>query len=137
MADLAFDLHVLNARLDRSADRILRAELGLSYRRYLTLLIVGDVGAHTQRAVADVLGVSEPSVSRMTGVLTQDGLLDVQPDPAGGNRRRLELTEKGKQLVGQCGVLLEKRFASLVERSGVSYMDYARDTRLLIAALKG
>lgn len=133
--NLSFDLHALTARLDRSADRILQAQYGVSYRRFLTLLIVGELGADTQRALAEGLGVSEPSVSRMTGLLVGSGLLDAQPDPAGGNRRRLSLTVRGKQLVEQCRELLENRFATLVERSGVSYPEYARDTRLLLAAL--
>jgi len=47
----AFDLHALTARLDRSADRILRAERDVSFRRFLTLLIVGNSGSTTQRAL--------------------------------------------------------------------------------------
>ncbi len=133
--DLSFDLHALTARLDRSADRILQAEHGLSYRRFLALLIVAELGTATQRALAEALGVSEPSVSRMTGVLVDAGLLDAPPDPAGGNRRRLRLTVEGKHLVEQGRDLLERRFAALVERSGVSYADFARDTRRLMAAL--
>lgn len=133
--DLTFDLHALTARLDRSADRILQAEYGLSYRRFRALLTVGRLGAATQRAVADELGVSEPSASRMTGVLVGTGLLDALPDPSGGNRRRLSLTAEGKEVVESCRALLERRFADLVERSGVSYADYARDTRRLFDAL--
>jgi DNA-binding MarR family transcriptional regulator len=133
--DLSFDLHALTARLDRSADRILQAEYGLSYRRFRTLLIVGKLGAATQRAVSEELGVSEPSASRMTGVLAGMGLLDAQPDPAGGNRRRLSLTAEGERMVEQCREVLEQRFRGLVRRSGVSYADYARDTRLLLDAL--
>lgn len=38
-------------------------------------------------------------------------------------------------MVEQCRELLEHRFADLVERSGVPYVDYARHTRLLMAAL--
>lgn len=133
--DLSFDLHALTARLDRSADRILQAEYGLSYRRFRTLLIVGRLGAATQRAVAEELGVSEPSASRMTGVLVGTGLLDALPDPAGGNRRRLSLTVEGKEVVEACRALLERRFAGLVERSGVSYAEYARDTQRLLDAL--
>lgn len=132
---LSFDLHALTTRLDRSADRILQAEHGLSYRRFLTLLSVGELGVPTQRALAERLGVSEPSASRMTGVLVGVGLLDSEVDPAGGNRRRLTLTPKGKQLVEVCRDLLERRFADLVERCGVSYPGYARDTGLLMAAL--
>ena len=128
-------MHALTARLDRAADRILRAERGVSYRRFLTLFTVGELGEPTQRALAERLGVSEPSVSRMTGVLVDAGLLEAPPDPAGGNRRQLTLTPVGKALVEKCRELLEHRFAALVERSGVSYAHYARDTRLLLRAL--
>jgi DNA-binding MarR family transcriptional regulator len=133
--DLSFDLHVLTARLDRSADRILQAEFGLSYRRFRTLLTVGRLGTATQRAVADDLGISEPSASRMTGVLVGTGLLDAHPDPAGGNRKQLSLTVEGKEVVERCRALLEQRFIGLVQRSGVSYDEYARSTRLLLAAI--
>ncbi len=133
--DLSFDLHRLTAQLDRSADRILTAAYGLSYRRVRTLLIVGRLGAATQRAVAEELGVSEPSASRMTGVLVGTGLLVADPDPKGGNRRRVSLTVDGKEMVEQCQNLLEVRFAELVRRSGVSYSSYARDTGRLLDTL--
>lgn len=133
--NLSFDLHVLTARLDRSADRLLQAEYDISYRRFLTLLIVGEFGTTTQRGLAEHMGVTEPSVSRMIGVLAETGLLDSRPDPAGGNRRRLALTGAGEKLVEQCRESLERRFADLVERSGVPYADYARHTRLLMTAL--
>lgn len=133
--DLSFDLHALTARLDLSADRLLQAAFNVSYRRFLALLVVGDLGAATQRRLAEALAVSEPSVSRMTSVLVEAELLAAVPDPAGGNRRRLTLTPQGKEMVEQCRELLENRFADLVERSGVSYADYARNTRLLITAL--
>jgi len=133
--DLSFDLHALTARLDRSADRILQTEFGLSYRRFRTLLIVGRLGTATQRAVAEELGVSEPSASRMTGVLVGTGLLDAHADPAGGNRKQLSLTVEGKEVVERCRTLLEQRFTGLVQRSGVSYDEYARSTRLLLEAL--
>jgi DNA-binding MarR family transcriptional regulator len=134
---LSFDLHVLTSRLDKSADRILRGEFGVSYRRYRALLSVGRVsvdeqGTSTQRAMADDLGVSEPSASRMTNTLAAEGLLEITPD---GHRRRLRLTPAGKDLVDRCAALLEDRFAAVVERSGVPYDRYARDTRRLLGAL--
>ena len=132
---LTFDLHGLTARLDRAADRILRAHLGLPYRRFLALVVVGE-GAPTQRVLAERLGVTEPSTSRMVGVLAEAGLLDVSPDPAGGNRRLLSLTPAGKEQVEACAALLEGRFAGLVEHSGVDYERYAADTRSLLHALE-
>jgi DNA-binding MarR family transcriptional regulator len=133
--NLSFSLHVLTARLDRAADRILRAEHNVSYRRFLALTLVGQLGASTQRALADDLGLTEPSVSRMTAVLAGEGLLDVQPDPAGGHRRRLSLTDEGKQLVASVQEGFEERFASLVALSGVPYAEYAEHTRQLLTTL--
>lgn len=132
---LAYELHVLVALLDRSADRFLREEFGLSYRRFLALLMLDDLGPATQRALADRLGTTEPSVSRMTGVLAEDGLLRVRADPAGGNRRQLTLTPRGRRLMSAGSTLLEKRFSDLVKASGVSYGDYAQATNRMLGVL--
>jgi DNA-binding MarR family transcriptional regulator len=131
--DLSLTLHVLTARLDRAADRILHADHGLSYRRFLALHTVDEAGSTTQRALAEHLGVTEPSVSRMSGVLVEAGLLAA--DSAGGNRRRLHLTPAGKELVERCRDSLEGRLSALVEGSGVPYDDYLGHTRQLLAAL--
>lgn len=131
--NLSLNLHVLTARLDRAADRILRAEHNVSYSRFLALTLVGELGASTQRTLAEYLGVTEPSVSRMTGVLAAEGLLDVQPDPAGGNRRRLSLTDEGKRLVTSIRQEFEDRLASIVAASGVPYDEYAEQTARLLA----
>jgi DNA-binding MarR family transcriptional regulator len=131
--NLSFNLHVLTARLDRAADRILRAEHNISYSRFLALTLVGELGASTQRTLAEYLGVTEPSVSRMTAVLAADGLLDVQPDPAGGNRRRLSLTDEGNQLMTSIRQGFEDRLAAIVAHSGVPYAEYAEHTARLLA----
>jgi DNA-binding MarR family transcriptional regulator len=133
--DLSRSLHALTARLDRAADAILRAEAGISYARFLTLFMVRSLGAVTQRALAEKLGVREPSVSRMTRVLAEEGLLEVLPDPAGGNRRRLALTPAGERLVKRWGGYLEERFAQLVDDSGVPYRTYARYTQRVLEQL--
>lgn len=130
--NLSFNLHVLTARLDRAADRILRAEHDISYSRFLALTLVGELGASTQRTLAEYLGVTEPSVSRMTGVLAADGLLDVQPDPAGGNRRRLSLTDEGTRRVASIRQEFEDRLAAVVAASGVPYAEYAEHTARLL-----
>lgn len=132
---LGFRLHVLTARLDRAADRILRAEHDVSYQRFLALTLVGELGAATQRALAEGLGVTEPSVSRMTGVLVAEGLIDARPAPGGGHRKRLALTPRGERLVRDGQQTLEERFAALVSASGVSYRRLEEDTGALLAAL--
>ncbi len=133
--DLSRSLHTLTARLDRAADTFLRAEAGLSYPRFLALFMVGAHGADTQRVLAERLGVSEPSVSRMTGVLTDEGLLETLSDPAGGNRHRLSLTAAGEQIVSRWGGELERRLATLVKDSGVPYRAYVEYTKRLLDQL--
>jgi transposase len=91
-------------------------------------LVAGAEGADTQRAPAERLGVSEPSVSRMVRVLADGGWLQTFPDPAGGNRNRLRLTATGEQLVQRWGAELEERLAALLETAGVPYRTY-RPTR--------
>lgn len=133
--DLGRSLHALTARLDRSADAFLRAEAGLSYPRFLALFMVGAQGADTQRALAERLGISEPSVSRMARVLTDAGLLETVSGPAGGNRHRLNLTAAGEQIVSRWGGALERRLAILVEESGVPYETYVGHTKRLLDQL--
>lgn len=135
--DLSRSLHALTARLDRAADSILQAEQNVSYRRFLALYAVREMGGTTQRDLARWMGVTEPSVSRMTRVLVEAGLLEAGVDRAGGNRRHLQLSAAGDELVAHCGALLEDRFAALVESAGVSYDDYGVSTRRLLVALSG
>src|SRR5947209_2347182 len=131
---LSYDLHKLTARLDRAADRILREREGISYSRFLTLFAVKN-GAANQRALAVWLGQSEPSTSRMVGLLTAQGLLDARQIPGTGNSRHLGLTSAGAELVDRGGRLLEARFEELLERSGVSRSSYQRQTRRLLDQL--
>jgi DNA-binding MarR family transcriptional regulator len=128
-------LHRLTSRLDRAADQILRSDAGISYPRFLALYMVGLEGADTQRALSERLGVTEPSVSRMTRVLAQAGLLEAVGDPAGGNRRLLRLTSEGREVVERCGGDLEQRFATMVKASGVPYHRLAQDINRLLDTL--
>ncbi|MGB0096789.1 MAG: MarR family winged helix-turn-helix transcriptional regulator [Solirubrobacteraceae bacterium] len=132
---LSRNLHRLTARLDRAADRLLRTEAGISYPRFLALYMVGSEGADTQRALAERLGVSEPSVSRMVRVLSEGGWLETFVDPGGGNRNQLRLTAAGEALVQGWGGQLEERLAVLLEAAGVPYAAYLAHTRRLLAAL--
>ena len=133
---LSRKLHKLTARLDRAADLRLRTDAGVSYPRFLALYMVGSEGADTQRALAERLGVSEPSVSRMVRVLADHEWLEVVPDPAGGNRNRLELTRAGQELVESWGGEFEMRLANLLEAVGVPYGRYLSHTERLLDALE-
>lgn len=130
-AGLGYELHKLTARLDRAADELLQREEGISYARFLALFAVSQTNG-SQRDLAQWLGQTEPSTSRMVAVLVGEGLLEASRRKGGGNRRQLRLSNSGAQLVERCGRLLEGRFEEMVHRSGVSYESYQRLTRRLL-----
>jgi len=128
---LSYELHKLTARLDRVADGLLREAAAVSYARFLALFAVRECGG-TQRDMARWLGLSEPSASRMVRVLADDGLLEVKTLAGQGNRRQVQLTAKGGELVDRCGELLEARFEAFVKLCGVDYRTYQNETRRLL-----
>jgi DNA-binding MarR family transcriptional regulator len=131
---LSYELHKLTARLDRAADALLREHADVPYARFLALFAVSQ-GAETQRALSRWLGQSEPSTSRMVGILAKTGWLEVSRIPGTGNRRQLRLTCSGSQLVAACAELLENRFSELVASAGIRYDAYQESTRRLLAEL--
>lgn len=133
----AYALHVLVARLDRSADRILRAELDLPYSRYLLLLALQRIGPVTQKALADELGLSEPAVSRSLTPLVDGGLLTVEVVSGQGHRRRVALTAAGAELVDRASDRLELAFQRLLAGARVDGDELDAVTARLIRALDG
>ena len=131
-----YELHKLTRLLDRAADGLLQEQEGLSYARFLTLFAV-KMGATSQRDVARRLGQSEPSTSRMVGLLADEGWLDVEAVPGMGHRRELRLTRSGFSTVKRCAAFLETEFEGLMARSGVGRSIYERDTRRLLEQLEG
>lgn len=131
---LSYELHKLTARLDSAADGLLRREAGVSYSRFLALFAVSETGG-SQRDIARWLGLTDPSTSRMVGVLAAKGLLTATRTAGAGNRHQVNLTDEGVRLVERCSQMLEDRFAELIGRSGVPYATYQRYTRRLLAQL--
>ena len=130
-------MHALVATLDRVADRILRADFGIGYSQFLTLYAVDVLGGGSQREVAAWLGTTEPAASRSLRALAEDGLASIAPSEAGGHRRRVELTARGRDLVQSGGAHLEARLAELLGAAEVRYDDYTAATQRLLAAATG
>jgi DNA-binding MarR family transcriptional regulator len=134
---LSRTLHALVATLDRAADRILRTGFGISYSQFLTLYAIKDCGGGTQREIAAWLGTTEPATSRSVRALAVDGLAVIGPSTAGGHRRTVELTSRGRDLVQSGGAHLEHRLAEVLAAADVDYEDYAVMTQRLLTAVTG
>jgi DNA-binding MarR family transcriptional regulator len=130
-------LHRLVARLDRSADRLLRDEQGLSFSHFLTLLTSYRLGPVTQRALADELGVTEPTVSRSVAALAGRRLLSVTTVSGQGHRRSVALTPEGRIVVTACAERLETAFQGLLEAAGVRAAELDELTARLLTTLDG
>lgn len=117
MSTLAYDLHRLVRALDQSAEARL-APFGISYARYLALLIVGEHDGLTQRDLAGALGLSEPTASRTAAALEAAGWLAITRTPGTGNRRALEVTADGRALLARAGERLGCDFDDVVRGIG-------------------
>jgi DNA-binding MarR family transcriptional regulator len=133
----AYALHALVTVLDRAADQILKERLGTTYSRFLTLLTLQRLGSATQRELAAELGVSEPSISRSVPLLTKEGFLTAVSVPGEGNRRRVELTDAGEELVDEAAAVLEDSFAQLVTAAGMEPDRILDITNPLLGVLTG
>jgi DNA-binding MarR family transcriptional regulator len=116
--DLAYELHDLVRTLDRWAERLLQTE-GLSYNRYVALVIGAEHPGMTGRDLARALGISEPSTSALVRKLIDAGLFeDIAPEGA-GNLRRLAVTPAGVQKMQACSAILGNSLDLNAEAVGV------------------
>ncbi|WP_435199111.1 MarR family winged helix-turn-helix transcriptional regulator [Janibacter sp. GS2] len=135
MSGLAHDLHVLVRALDRAAEGRL-APFGITYPRYLALVIVDDHPGLTQRELATALGQSEATASRTTAGLVREGHLEAERTPGAGNRRGLRLTAAGGDLVARAGDALGTSFDEVVRDIGRDPQAWATDVRRLSTILE-
>lgn len=135
MSTLAYDLHRLVRALDRSAE-VRLAPFGISYARYLALLIVGEHDGLTQRDLAGALGLSEPTASRTASALADAGWLAITRTPGSGNRRTLSLTAAGRDLLDEASTRLGSDFDDVVRSMGRDPDALADDVRHLTAIIE-
>ena len=117
MNDIPFLLHRIVHEMGVAADRVLRRELGISYRRAVTLLVLESAGPSSQRALAAQLGHSEASVSTLIRDLATEGAVAVEP--VDKRERRVRVTDEGARLVARARALTEPMFQELLTAADV------------------
>lgn len=134
--DLAYELHDLVRTLDRHAERMLRSE-GLSYNRYVALVIISEHPGLTGRQLAGAVGVSEPAMSGILRQLLGAGLI-ANVAPAGtGNVRSFELTTAGAAARARATALLGDTLARSTRRIGVDPVGLAATIRAIHDEVEG
>jgi len=131
----AYTIHLLNAEMDRTADRLLHQKLNISYNRFYFLFVINELSTPTQHAIATALGYSDPAVSTMLAELTKIDLVSVTVDPKHARRRVVTLTNKGRQTIRVALDLLDACFRDVAMRAGVDEAVFGAQANKLYAAL--
>ncbi len=131
----AYLLHKLVSELDRAADTLLQARLGISYKRALFLLVLHHCGIVTQHELAVALGYSDPAVSTMLVQLAKDGYVTTAPSPEHGRKRLVSITPRGEALVAEGRDLMNARYDRLMAAAGVDARHYDELTGRIYRAL--
>jgi DNA-binding MarR family transcriptional regulator len=131
----AYLLHKLVFEMDRAADQLLRAHMGISYKRVLFLAVLQECGTVTQHALAVALGYSDPAISTMLLELAKDGYISTTKSPEHQRKRLVTITPKGSEVVAKGRHLLDSRFDKLMQAAGVDANHYHELTELLYHTL--
>jgi len=121
--------------LDRTADGLLQAQVGISYRRFLFLTVLQHQGTVTQHELAVALSYSDPAVSTMLVELAREGYLQVTQSMQHGRKRLVTITPQGGEVVARGRQLLDAQFDQLMALAGVESQQLHDITMRLYQAL--
>jgi DNA-binding MarR family transcriptional regulator len=101
--------------------RIVRFEardLGIRWTALMVLKDLSLLGPSTQRTLADVEQVTEPTMTVLLDQMQQRGWITRKRDPQNGRVKRIEITAKGKRELTNAGRVLRERLGG--ELAGLS-----------------
>ncbi|MCQ4129039.1 MarR family transcriptional regulator [Rhodococcus erythropolis] len=128
--DLAYELHDLVRTLDKWAERKLRTA-GLSYNKYVAMVIISEHPGLTSRDLAQGLGVTEAAGSGIVRSLLSAGLIADEAPSGAGNIRRLNITESGAAILARCSAMLGSSLDDTAAAIGLDPHELATTIRVL------
>jgi DNA-binding MarR family transcriptional regulator len=131
----SYRLGRLMFELDRAADDLLHAQEGISYKRFIFLLVLQQCGTVTQHELAVALGYSDPAVSMMLVELAKDSYIQTIRSPEHGRKRLVSITSEGTEVVGRGRQLLDEHFDQLLALASVDGEQLREITERLYQAL--
>lgn len=135
MRDLAYELNDLVLTLNKSAERRL-APLGLTFRRFLALTIIGEHPGLTGRDLSGAIGITEAAGSGLVRTLMAEHLVLDVAATGSGNRRRLQLSDAGEDLLRRSGEALGESFDAFVAGLDIDPGVLAETVHTITTALK-
>lgn len=129
-------IHQLNVEMNRAADRLLQAQVDLSYSRFNCLFHILELDSASQHTLAVAMGYSDPAISKMVNELCEDGLVKINLDPRHKRRKIVRLSTRGKKTADKCLELLDECFTDVVNQAGINETKYAEHTFALLQAMK-
>ncbi|HET8840001.1 MAG TPA: MarR family transcriptional regulator [Ktedonobacteraceae bacterium] len=121
--------------LERAADDLLQAHVGISYNRALFLFVLQQKGTITQHELAVALGYSDPAVSSMLLELVEDGYITTAPSPEHRRKRLVTITPEGSRIVTEGWKMLQAHFNQLMEIAEIDPQHFSELTMRLYNAL--
>ena len=134
-SSLAYLLGKLIFEIDRAADQLLQAHVGISYKRILFLIVLQHCGTVTQHELAVALGYSDPAVSTMLVELAKDGYIQTTPSPEHRRKRLVTITPQGSEVLAKGRQLLDSHFDQLMVIADIDAQHYRELTERLHQAL--
>lgn len=84
------------------------APTGLRITQFLILAVLNEQRSAEVNGLAERLDTERPAMGKMVGLLERDGLVRIQPSPADGRSRIVELTREGRNLFERAAPLWRK-----------------------------
>lgn len=108
-------LHELAFLIDSHSDQVLRERLGIGYSQFKILMVLEPQNGTTQRAIAESLSQSEPSISRQVKILKDKGLVDANPSKSNKKERQISLTFQGEHMLERASYVLNNYHGPMFE----------------------
>jgi len=118
---LYWQIHKLAFLLEKRADESLKAQADIGFAQYKVLEVIGRNMLAKQNNVARILDQTEASISRQIKILQKRGLINVASVVGNKRARELSLSQRGEELLSQCGDILDLAQAQVI--GGLSYQE--------------
>jgi DNA-binding MarR family transcriptional regulator len=105
--------------------------LGISSREWAALLCLDEQHGHSQKEVADLLGIDRTTMVALVDELQASGLVKRHPQPDDRRKNIVTLTRKGREIMERGAVLIddcERQFLAVLSKTDAEQLKNALNT---------